>query len=144
MHFFYYFFWECSSPNQVEIVPKTKPFFFFFFSLSLFFSLSWPGLARNEARTMFLFFSNFYYFFWVFLGCSSPSKAEMVPVTKIFLFYLTNFQLSLARNESKMTFLPFWIFLQFFWECSSSGPAETVPRKKKICPFFRPVTACFG
>ena len=44
LHIFFEYFWECSNPGQVETVLGMKIFFY------LFFSLSHPSLAWNEAR----------------------------------------------------------------------------------------------
>ena len=126
---FLLFFTEFSSPRRVWTEFETKIF-------SLFFGLSHPVLAKNNAGKRFLIFWIFLLFFSEF---SYPDRLWTEFGTIIFSSlstYLIPFWLIIIPERG---FLIFWIFLLLFLEFSSLGKVWTEFGTKM---FFLSFSAC--
>jgi len=88
---FLLFFWECTSLGRVEMIPRTIFFF-------LFYSLSRPNLATNEARMTFLNFLNF------FGNAPCRVRQKRFLEQKIVYLFFDLSRPSLVRNKAKMMF----------------------------------------
>ena len=89
-------------------------------------------------------------FIFSFSTCPSPFWQEMNPKSfsacpshndfflkkmNSFTIFLRILQPGLSKNEARMTFFFFWIFLLFLWECSSLGQVKTISKTKFFFSF---------
>jgi len=128
------FFLEFSWLGQVKTIENEKFFF-------LFFGMSWPISAWNEARIMMFNFLNFLLFYSEF---PSSDWVKMFRTRKFFLPFSACLDLFLLEMKPGWCFLIFKIFMLFFLEFSSLCWVKTVSNKKLFFLFLdlsRPVSA---
>ena len=110
--------------------------------LSLFFGLSHPVLAINNAgKRFFNFFEFICYFFWNF---HTLVDYERNLGLKVFYLFLGLSHPVLAKNNAGKSFLIFWIFLLFFSEFSCLSRVWTKFGTKILFILFRPISSRFG
>ena len=117
--FFYYFFGN--SPTRVRLKhTRNKIFFLIFFSAC-------PGSVWLEMNSEWHFLKKKFEFFVLFFReCSILGWEKRYSKRNFFwsLFWLVLAQFFLYMRP-KLCFLIFWIFILFFWECSSPGRVGT-------------------
>ena len=133
---FFLFFSEFSSPRRVWTKFGNKFFF-------LFFGLSHPVLAKNNAGKSFF---NFLIFFSIFFGILlSGSSVNGIRDNEFFFLFLGLYHPVLAKNNAGKRFLNFLIFfLLFFLEFSCPGRVWTEFGTKFFFSISRPLSTRFG
>ena len=123
------FFSEFSCPGRVWTEFRNKFFFF------LFFGLSHPVLAKNNAgKRIFNFLNFFAIFFGIFLPGSNMNGMWEEHFFLAFSAYLIPFCVKIMPARG---FLIFWIFLLFFSEFSCQGQVWTEFGTKIFFLFLR-------
>ena len=109
---------------------------------SLFFGLSYPILAKNNARKRYFNFLNFFaIFFGIFLPGSSMNGIWDKNFLLAFSAYLIPFWLKIM---SEIDFVLFWIFLLYFSEFSYPCRIWTELGTKIFFSLFCPISSSFG
>ena len=121
--------WECSNSGKAKTVLRMKFFF------STFLIPVWIKMRVEWCFWIFLLL-----FFFIFLGLHQLRLGRFsTRKDNFFSFSACPSPVWLEINP-KWRFFNFSIFLLFFWECTSLGRVEMIPRTI----FFFSFTACLG
>jgi len=108
----------------------------------LFFGISHPVFAKNNAGMRFYNFLNFFtIFFGIFLPGSSMNGIRDWNFDFTFSAYLIPFWLKIMPGRG---FIIFWIFLLFFSKFSCPGRVWTEFGTKILISLFLPISSRFG